>query len=384
MIIVKTQDTFTGNTMFANTPILIRKLKLNEKEKDSRSRKRLGFHVYLSRYFYDFLKLPLVQQHNYAYVEFGHRLGGYRLDDSSIDSTSSVWQEKVHHTLVHKFACNRWRYVLSVGEKNAWNNRARILNRKKLAGKFLRLPWSDTETASNNSGRSNNNTGDMTTTNVLESLSYEWRELVVFLKRCITTRPRALLFDKYIKLGYEKIYVGSQTYRDVKLSYLVELSLFGRDFVLMHPSEIIMKTKTQVLFHISNQKRMKELFSKEDMNATEFKMGNNKNKYIQTCCGKVSLTYRNKSIIGYIIDVSQGRWKILLANNKFIHKAPLIFDSEKKDYIYPTNGQYIIDEYWPIRILLSFKGRGVRFTFNRIAYKIIRSDQYKLLHNCSS
>ena len=101
----------------------------------------------------------------------------YRPDDSSIDLISSVWQEKA---LVHKFACNRWRYVISFGEKNGWNYRARILNRRKLAGNFLRLPWSDTNTAPNNSGRSNNintnieyNTGDTTTTNnVLESLSY--------------------------------------------------------------------------------------------------------------------------------------------------------------------------------------------------------------------
>ena len=198
--------------MFANTPILIRKLKMNQKEKDSRNRKRLGFHVYLSRFFYNFSQLSLQRQHQYAYVEYGHRIGMYRPDDSSIDSTSSIWQEKVHHTLVHKFACNRWRYVISFGEKNAWNYRVRILNRRKLARKLLRLPWSNTNTAPNNSGRSNNintnienNTGDITTTNnVLESLSYEWMELVIFLKRRITTRPRALLFDKYIKLGYEK------------------------------------------------------------------------------------------------------------------------------------------------------------------------------------
>ena len=182
------------------------------------------------------------------------------------------------------------------------------------------------------------------------------------MKRGITTRPRALLFDKYIKLGYEKIYVVSQTYRDVKISYLVEIFLFSRDFVLMDPSEIILKTKKQVLFHISNQKRMKELFSKEDMNATEFQMGNNNNKYFQTCCEKISITYRKKYYIKHHYSLTQ---KI-------------------KKYIYPTSGQYVIDEYWPIRIFWRLKGRGIWFTFNRIAYKKNRSDQYNIIHNCSS
>ena len=47
----------------------------HRKEIEHRSRKRLGYHVYLSRFFFDFKCLEPQEQHNIIYQSLGIKLG---------------------------------------------------------------------------------------------------------------------------------------------------------------------------------------------------------------------------------------------------------------------------------------------------------------------
>ena len=80
--------------MNARVPKDVIKLCLNEKEILHNSRNRLGFHVFLSRFIQDFRKLSLEQQRLKIYKEIYINL--FPPDDVSIDSTSTMIDEKVH------------------------------------------------------------------------------------------------------------------------------------------------------------------------------------------------------------------------------------------------------------------------------------------------
>ena len=113
--------------MNASTAYAIQKLPLNKKEREHRSRVQLGFHVYLSRYFFDFSLLLIIQQHQCIFSTLGTQVSSFNEgnDDGSIDSTNSMFTDRVSHRVIHKAACVHWRIGLSADERNAWNNRAK-------------------------------------------------------------------------------------------------------------------------------------------------------------------------------------------------------------------------------------------------------------------
>ena len=96
--------------MFASNPHDIKALQLNSREKEHNSREIIGFHVYLSRYFFDFNKLDLPQQHNISFVNNSVQLGERRLDrdedrNDPINSTDALWNEKVPRECIHRMTC---------------------------------------------------------------------------------------------------------------------------------------------------------------------------------------------------------------------------------------------------------------------------------------
>ena len=52
---------------------------------------------------------------------------------------------------------------------------------------------------------------------------------------------------------------------------------------------------------------MKEVFTKEALNTTEFKVENEDVVFIHTCCGKFNIIYDNTNNIGYILSKNKGK-----------------------------------------------------------------------------
>ena len=111
---------------------------INNKERNHQGRNRHGFHVYISRYFYDFNLLSDDEKRLHITRNLGITFGAP--DDESIDSTNSLMFQKVRHQDVMKVACFNWSRLQTKQFKEAWCERALCLNERKLPGKFVVVP----------------------------------------------------------------------------------------------------------------------------------------------------------------------------------------------------------------------------------------------------
>ena len=233
--------------MNASTAYAIQKLPLNKREREHRSRVRLGFYVYLSRYFFDFSLLLIIQQHQCIFSTLGTQVSCFNEgnDNSLINSTNFMFTDRLSHRIIHKEACVHWRIGLLADERNAWNNRVKKMNKRKVPGKFLELPWN------NNKKKPKSTTREKQY--LLDSLLFEFNELVIILKRMMTRRPKAILSSKNYKSGAEKVIISTQTYRDFCVSYIIELAIFGDSFKYLHTGEIIAQTIFYLFFFFFHQ-----------------------------------------------------------------------------------------------------------------------------------
>ena len=81
--------------------------------------------------------------------------------------------------------------------KKGWCSRYKVLNQQKLLERFTGLP------------RKFISMGDK---DILHSFLYEWNEVIVFFRMCITRQPKAITWSKTYSFGKEKLYVDLQSY----------------------------------------------------------------------------------------------------------------------------------------------------------------------------
>ena len=304
--------------------------------------------MFLSRFIMDFRMLPLHQQKIKIYNDLS--INFFPPDDVSIDSACSCIDEKVQHKYVMKLACKYWSCLYSHKMKNAWKDRAIILNARKLPGKFITVP--------------NNITHDLNN-NVMDSLTYEWKKFISIMKNSITKPPRRTLASLTYKFGKELVRLQSQSYRDIHMSYLLQLTIFGNKGSNLKCNEMIYKSTKTMLVHIASKQRMDSLLKKEGCCATEYPT---KNKGIITASGKVNIIRNEKNILGYILEETNSKWKIILKNNKMIWIDIPKYCQVNHQYIFEEKNGVLITIYWPIRILIRLNGGGCKLTVNRVAY----------------
>ena len=303
-------------------------LPLNKKEKNHRSRTRLAFHVYLSRYFFDFKRRSINEQNAQIFEVLGVRLGRLLLEDAEYDSTDSAdYNPRVRvkvprhiHTL--RCAARRWN-AMADDLKEAWGIRASRLNDRPLSGSFLDVPQTI--------GGDN---GDSLRTYVLAALSEDWH-IVWRMFNTMLKKPvrRGMATTKY-SFGGEHVTLGLQSFKYFVLPSLLRHTLFGSQYEKLQGHEIITKNKKSVLVHIGSQERMSQLFCCYDLNAAVHTNGIVKH----TFCGKVGVfnTVTDKHVFGYILSESNNRWEILLENNErvWFERDVVSWDRQLKKFTY--------------------------------------------------
>ena len=131
----------------------------------------------------------------------------------------------------------------------------------------------------------------------------------------MTRKPKVLTSSNIYVFGKERVRIDSQTYRTFSLSFLLGVSIFGEEYCNFYEYETIMRTKKLILFHISSQRRMRDLLTVENQYATK----HNVRRVKQTCCGKVNMKdTKGRNILGYILDEIERRWEVILENNRKI------------------------------------------------------------------
>ena len=288
--------------------------------------------MYLSRFFSDYNELSLEEQRQLILDRLNVNLF-FVGDDASIDSTNSIVNEKVPHCYVMKVACSEWSTIYKEDMKEAWRQQAKKLNEQKLPGRFVLMPPEIEESLEDH---------------IMDSLTYEWEMLVRAMKNCITCQPRNAMSSKAYRFGKEHVILQSQTYCELKLSYLLELTIFGNQFSKLKRSEIISKNKKIMLVHIASKKRIDLLFQKESSCATEFLIVKDGRENIFGCCGKVSILKNGRNILGYILEERNRKWNVLLSNNKMIWLDEPEFCSITNNYIFRSKRGMLVKKYWPI------------------------------------
>ena len=70
----------------------------------------------------------------------------------------------------------------------------------------------------------------------------------------MTHRPKAILSSKYYKFGAERVIISTKSYGDFRVSYIIELAIFGDSFKYLHTGEIIAQTKNRFQYILHQRK----------------------------------------------------------------------------------------------------------------------------------
>ena len=332
----------------------IENLPLSTKEEVHQSRKRIGYHVYLSNFFKQFSLLDDEEKED---VLVNYRIWPEPAEDESINSILTPRMAQVPDVM--KAAGRNWA-TLTDELKNGWRSRAAELNlRPQNDGKFTTIPSSI-----------NTNLQD----NILAALSTDWAMFVSVMRSCVMRNRKNGNSQKEYTFGLERIKLNSQIYRSFHMNDLMKITIFGSypNFSFLHPHEIVHRTKNEVLFNFSSYKRMNELFSFGGISGCS----HTKDGRVFICCAKVSLSnITGKVINGYVFDETNETLKIWIegkGRDEMIVIDRPEFCQELGMYELGTDNEdgWSIIQYWPVRFKLRKKSGQISFTINRSYYDV--------------
>ena len=332
-----------------NDPEHIIHLPQTIKEAQHTSRKRIGYHVYLSYYFKVFKRVDnetkktiMIRCNIWDDVDVDD-------DDGSVDSTMTP-----RHPLYYEItraAAKNWN-DMQAGGKEAWNKRATILNSRPISdGTFKNVPSDILDSSM--------------TVNILQSLTQDWKNFVRQFKQSILLKSRHGTrvpdSQKVYKFGNEKVVMYSQIYRIIYLNHLLNVTIFGMPlFSKLLSYELRYISKRQKIIHILSHRRMSELFNFGGLDATtHYKNGL---KYL--CCAKVNLKRRGKNSIGYVLDEGSDDLTIRRETGELIRVKKPEFDKVKGTYLFENcdsgnqSLSFSLTQLWPIRIKINISGQA--------------------------
>ena len=314
-----------------NRPAYIRALELSFKELSHCSRKRIGFHVYVTIACAFVKSLLLEDQERVRDFVLGlepvEAFVPANLRDS-FDSTDTVAVTLSRHE-IWSVCCYFWSNVMSARAKLAWKRRAKALNRRHLPGLLIKVPV------------------ELDSTAIARSITNEWNQLVVKLRNATTRRPSRTLSSKIVYFGSERVQLRAQVFRTFALTDLLSVCVLGPNHCKLKESEIQVETKKQFTAYIASRRRAMEIFAMEGLCAVDFKYP----QHNRSICGKVNIFKNGRNMIGYILDEDEdGMWQILMSS---------------QEAIWLSNCDTAITEYWPIRLFVHSNG-NVKMSFSRV------------------
>ena len=344
--------------MEAYTADEIVELPNTKRELDHISRKRIGYHVYLSYYFVLFNKLTYDEKKSVMYL----RRIWIRNETSDVDSDSddSVLTARTpQYYEITRAAALYWN-SLSIQYKAAWTLRARALNsRPPNDGRFEKIPDQlivDDDT-----------TSSIHKNIIIQSLSSDWMNLTrLFKNAMIRFKMNIKTSTKIYRFGNDCVLLSSQSYKSFFLNYLLKVSIFGYPlFSLLLPHELIQTTKKQSILHLYSYQRVYNLFTFGGVSAATIK----KNGKKLLCCCKVNLRKGGKNIIGYVMEEDGNTLKVMLNGNTMdddlVDVERPLYDVVNGTFVFAVIGDsgtqsqiYQLSEIWPIRIKIDLSGQS--------------------------
>ena len=153
--------------------------------------------------------------------------------------------------------------------------------------------------------------------------------------------------------------------------------LFGQDYLLLQPSELIKSTTKTCLIHIASARRIRELFSINGLTFGEYIT----KQYKYSFCGKMNLKDKrtNIHISAYVIDETNDKVLLISRAGTRIEIMKPWYSNRKKyygphgeytryDYESCENVYYEVLEYYPVRVYLN---QGIKCNFRMIANRLV-------------
>jgi hypothetical protein len=259
-------------------------------ELNHRSRKRIGYHVFLSQFFRD-LKKKSMEEKEVLMIQHGITLSNADDDTMSVDSTDTPPAYLHVHSMQ---LAGRWWRSLTEDEKNSWRRRASSLNELPLQdGTFTTLPPSI-------------HTGSLST-NVLQSLTTDWKYIYSqFRNAIIRNKSKDGDTQRIYTFGNEVIMMHSQIYKTFHLNSLLQQLILGHRplFDKLNRFEHVHCTSKQVIVHLSSLRRLRTLLTYNGLDAsTHFRSGSDSNDMRYVICAKICVKdCMNRDRIGCVLD----------------------------------------------------------------------------------
>ena len=325
-------------------------LQQSTKEIHAKNRKKNGYNVYMSWCFIEFNELDYEQKKD-RLVEARIRTS-YEYEE--YEENISIASEPDATTVdILRLAARNWRYM-SDDLKDAWRERATIINQLPIIGAFASIPQNII-----------NNKDEL----VLISLTKEFSRFASTMHRVLKSSPCVVEGKKYKRFGKEVVLLGSQLFRNFFLNHLLQVTFFGSNYSSLFDHEIVHRTKATVIIHIASKARMVDIFECNQVRPFEYKKDNDETT-IHTCSGKVILKEKNseKDDVGYIMEEDRydGTIVILMESGRECRMKRPVYDRLLRswDVSHCNDDKYEIIEYNPIRIKV-FKSGNCQMTLNK-------------------
>ena len=333
-----------------------------ERETTHTSRRRIGYHVYLSYYFHLFSSLSVADQKAIMYYHSIWHHDGYASDSS--DDSILTPRIPVYYEITRAAAVKWQSYPIEM--KSAWASRAALLNeRPPNDGNFESIPAQlvDDENPESINGHI-----------IIQSLSTDWVNLSRLLKNSLLPSTRITKREKQYRFGNEVVQLSFQKYRVFYLNHILKLSIFGYPLLSnLHPHEIILKKKREVILHIYSHDRASNLMTFGGVNACS--IIKNGKRFLMS--GKVNLMNTvGQSRIGYIIGENGNMLNVLLDGlclneDPFVCLERPLYNPDLGSFVITARNSashegetYQLSQIWPIRIKMNLHSGNSSFIYS--------------------
>ena len=188
--------------------------------------------------------------------------------------------------------------------------------------------------------------------------------------RCSVVSRRNVVANssKQLKIGKEKVIVGTQVFKSMNVSHLLLITIFDSPlFSNLRPYEIVYKSPKEIVLHFFSIKRFSEMFSFGGLDLTKYYKG----RSVINVAPKGSLMDgMGRSIIGYVFDESSNKLGVKICNtSEIVWVVRPAFDYNTNSYVFDeTGGQFTLSFLWPIRIKINISSGRTFLMYSYLSY----------------
>ena len=340
------------------TRLQVKQLQPTQRDILSRHRHKTGYNVFQSCFYHDWNMLSAEEKKVVLISTNIHSVLGYDDEDSVVSDPPITGGDQAR-------LCGKcWRQA-SLLLKDAWNDRAAVINQLPVIGSFTEVP--EVVERRGQDG-------------ICLSMTLEYDRFVRFINGALKKKNES--FNESVKMktfGKESFCLQTQIFRSMFLNHLLKLTFFGHKNSKLNLNETVYKTSNCCVVHIASYERMIQLFTINEVCAFVY-VGEDA-KY--TCGGKVVLKHRvtNKQSIGYVMseDNRTNKMSVQLESGLTVSlKKPTFGEQEDGTWGFGWDDinddeQYNIMQYWPIRFKL-LKSGFIHMTLNKFKLRLTNNN----------